>query len=122
MTRFLRITVFIAVVFSSQLVVAQDYRLTQENINELIENKRFSKLGLGFQELRRDPSAIDKFIMKDGRLSFIATTRTGSNPQELMDQLVAAGMKDCVVLNDIVCGRMAPDQVIAMESIPALEF
>ncbi len=101
-------------------VNGQNYQLTEEQRAQISAMKSKSKLGFGLRELMDDPSQADRFIMKDGRLNFIATTNTTTD--ELLGQLVAAGAKDCVVLNNLVCGRISIDLILNLETLPALKL
>lgn len=103
------------------LSYSQKYQLTDTQKDGLIETKSTSKLGLGFNKLIKDPSMIDEFIVKDGKISFIATAKTGNTPEALVGELVSAGMKDCVILNDLVCGRVNVEDVSKFESISILQ-
>ncbi len=122
MRQILLITALVMTCFATRLTMAQNYQLTLEQRINLVSEKQFSKLGLGFQELLDNPSAIDKFIVKDGKVSFIATRTTGATCDELKSQLTVAGMEGCVISGDLVTGWVPVDRIQDLETIPTLKM
>lgn len=126
MKQFLPILIGLGLLCNAQFTTAQTYTLTDKQKAEFEEIKHLSKLGLGFHKLLNDPSAIDQFIVKDGRVSFIATmkaaplTRTSSS--NLMSQLSDSGMKNCTSEKNVVRGTVAIEDIKNFEEMEDIQF
>lgn len=102
-------------------LLAQNYQLTNDQRAEMTAIKNGAlRLGLGLDQLIDNPDMEDQFLVVDGKLSFIATSKT--TPAQLRNQLVSAGAKDCIVINQLVCGRMPMNLLSNLESVAALKM
>jgi len=101
-------------------LIAQDYQLTDAQKAQVLQSKApTSKLGLGLAELAQNPIQDEDFLMKNGKIKFIAMAMT--NAQELKSQLTQLGAQECVVLNDQVCGYISPDLIDQLTNLSALK-